>query len=226
MTSVDTRDTRGRILDAAELLFAERGFDGTSLRALTTEAQVNLASVHYHFGNKQGLFAAVFERRIGPVNEERLRLLDEAEARAAGEGRDGRALELSVVLEAFFGPPLRMAAREDPGFRRFLQIVARMHSSGREQALALRNVFHEVLRRFFPAFLRALPHLDERDLYWRLHLLLGSMLALFAEPTRLHVLSDGRCDAQDPEEALRELVTFAIGAMRAPSASPARSPRP
>jgi AcrR family transcriptional regulator len=209
--------TKDRLLDTAEQLFANRGYEGTSLRALTAAADVNLAAVHYHFGSKKALFRAVFERRVGPVNAERLRLLDQAEA-AAG----GAPVDLDTLLEAFLGPPLRMSARGDRGFRRFLRIVARMHSSTGEHALALRDVFHEVQRRFFPAFGRSLPHLGERDLYWRMYLVIGAMLNLFADPARLTVLSGGRCKGEDPDEALTELIAFARGALAsAPSASPA-----
>ena len=68
-------ETRDKILGAAEQLFAHHGFEGTSLRAVTGLAEVNLASANYHFGSKEGLLKAVIERRIGPVNEERLSML-------------------------------------------------------------------------------------------------------------------------------------------------------
>ena len=61
-------ETRTRLLDSAEQLFAERGIDATSLRAITTAAGANLASVNYHFGSKDELFREVVSRRIGPVN--------------------------------------------------------------------------------------------------------------------------------------------------------------
>ena len=88
MTQADTKE---RILDAAELLFAEHGFSGTSLRAVTGEAEVNLAAVNYHFGSKMGLFKAVVLRRVGPLNEERLRMLDALEARVEA----GTTVEIS-----------------------------------------------------------------------------------------------------------------------------------
>ena len=63
-----TPDTRERLLDAAEVLFAENGFDATSVRAITTWADANLAAVNYHFQAKVVLITAVFERRIRPIN--------------------------------------------------------------------------------------------------------------------------------------------------------------
>ena len=85
-----TTDTRQRLLDVAEGLFADQGLKGTSLRAITLKAEANLAAVNYHFGTKEGLFAAVFQRRIGPMTVERIRLLDQALEAAAP---DAPALE-------------------------------------------------------------------------------------------------------------------------------------
>src|SRR3954471_6891345 len=80
-------DTKARMLDAAEALFMEHGFEATSMRAITAAAAVNLAAVNYHFGSKEELFEAVLTRRLDPMNQHRIGLLDrlEAEAAAAAE---------------------------------------------------------------------------------------------------------------------------------------------
>ncbi len=82
------RGTKAAILDAAERLFALNGFEATSVRTITAEAGANLGAVNYHFGAKDGLILAVLKRIFQPVNERRLRLLDEFEARAVA-GRYG-----------------------------------------------------------------------------------------------------------------------------------------
>ena len=79
-------DTRHRILDAAEKLFAHHGFESTSLRSIIASANVNLAAIHYHFRSKEGLIRAVIERRFAPVNDERLRQLAEFEKQGSGGG--------------------------------------------------------------------------------------------------------------------------------------------
>src|SRR3981081_4013505 len=84
---VASAGTKTRILDAAELLFMEHGFEATSLRQLTSAAGVNLAAVNYHFGSKEELFQAVLTRRLDPMNQERIDLLDKLE----GRERPGRA---------------------------------------------------------------------------------------------------------------------------------------
>src|SRR5271156_1240304 len=89
-------DTKTRILDVAEKLFGENGFDGTSLRDITTEADVNLAAVNYHFQSKDSLIDAVIARRIEPVNQQRLEMLDAA----------GPNPSLEKILTAFLAPVL------------------------------------------------------------------------------------------------------------------------
>ena len=93
------QDTKKSLLDAAEALIAEHGVAGASLRAITTRAGANLAAANYHFGSKKALARAVIARRFGPVNTERLRLLDEAE-QASGDD----AVDLETLVRAFVGP--------------------------------------------------------------------------------------------------------------------------
>src|SRR5678809_546336 len=76
--------TKTRILDAAERLFVEHGFEATSLRSLTSAAGVNLAAVNYHFGSKEELFQAVLTRRLDPMNQERIELLEKLERESPG----------------------------------------------------------------------------------------------------------------------------------------------
>src|SRR5882762_8389834 len=89
-------DTKQRILDSAERLFAEYGFAGVSLRAIIADAKVNLAAIHYHYRSKEALFDAVILRRLEPINRERLALLDSYEKPT-----------LEQVLEAFLAPAFR-----------------------------------------------------------------------------------------------------------------------
>ena len=82
----DVVDAKSKILDVAEELFGEEGLDRVSIRNITDKAKVNLAAINYHFGCKEDLIAAVFERRVVPVNNARLAALDVAE-RNAGKKR-------------------------------------------------------------------------------------------------------------------------------------------
>src|SRR5437667_4242675 len=121
-TAVLKPDTKQRILDSAERLFADYGFAGTSLRAIIANAKVNLAAIHYHYRSKEALFDAVILRRLQPINQERLELLDACERSAA----DGKPT-LEQVLEAFLAPAFRVGA--DPnGGQTFVRLIGRLLS--------------------------------------------------------------------------------------------------
>ena len=165
-TSVSTRD---RILDAAETLFIEHGFAGTSVRAIATEAGVNLAATNYHFGSKRGLFSAVFQRRVQPINEERLQRLS-ALQQEAQVGK--RQLTIRSILECFF-EPLRHV---DPGAP---ALIGRMY--GEPESLTrpiLEEAFQEVAQAFHGALSQVLPEIPPEEIRWRFHFMIGSMIHL------------------------------------------------
>src|SRR5215467_2180302 len=116
-------DTKERILDTAEKLFAEHGYGATSLRSIIAGAKVNLAAVHYHFRTKDALLDAVLKRRLEPVNRERLALLDAYE-QGAGDG----PLRLESVLTALIAPPLGLA--RNPAFAGFMKLMGRVVVDG------------------------------------------------------------------------------------------------
>jgi AcrR family transcriptional regulator len=214
MAADPTPDTRTRILDTAESLFAEQGFEATSLRQVTREAEVNLAAVHYHFGSKLDLLRAVLERRVVDVNRERLAGLAALEAEAGGT-----APPLECVLEVFLAAPLRAAAREPghPGLRNFVVLVGRLGSSSGPSYGAFEVAFREGRERFFPALRRAVPHVSDEDFGWRLRCVIGSLCAPVTAPSRPR-LGFGAADPVDaPEEALAQLVAFCAAGLRAPS---------
>ena len=207
--------TTERILDAAEALFAEHGFDGTSLRAVPARAEVNLAAVHYHFGSKMGLFRALVERRVGEVNRARLDTLDELQRSAAPA-----AAPLEDVVRAFLAPAFAHLDADDPGLRAFLQIVGRLHSSRGDHVDAVRDVFAEVSQRFLAALGAALPEVPASVLAWRLHFVISAMCTQMADPERIRLLASGDASSDD---ALDQLLAFSVAGLRAPV--PSASPR-
>jgi len=205
-------ETKNRILDAAEALFAAGGFDGTSLRKVTGVAEVNLAAVNYHFGNKEGLLHAVLARRIAPVNQERLQRLDALEA-------EDRTPSLEEVTRAFVLPALDR--HSDERGRLFARrLLGRFFSEqGSEWLPVFLEQFREVKERFGLAFHNCLPHLSVVEVAWRMHFAIGAMAHAMADECRLDALSGGACDPRDAKTLRRELVTFIVGGLRAPSHS-------
>jgi len=193
--------TRRRILETAERLFADHGLEGVSLRTIVTEARVNLAAVHYHFGSKAELFEEVFARRARVITEKRLRMLD-----ACCEG-PGRPPMLEQILEAF----LRPALEDDPegGGAAYARMRARLAAESSERSRELPSkYFDESSRKFLAALRRELPDLPAAELYWRFHILLGAMFFTMANPARIERLSDGAVDTADTEMAIHYLVGF------------------
>lgn len=195
--------TKAAVFCAAERLFALHGFQNVSVRDITAEAGVNLASVNYHFGSKDGLLFEIFRRRTAELNRERARMLHEANDRHGGKP------PVREILEALFAPPLKWA---DPnGDRRIsVQFIIRARSEGTaEMREVLQNdVSH--LRRFADALIAARPDLALEDVYWRLHFCLGMVHNnRFAEFDRLHHLSDGLTREQDADGLLARMVDFA-----------------
>ena len=152
--------TQGRILDAAEALFMEHGFEATSLRQITTAANVNLAAVHYHFGSKEDLFEAVLTRRLDPMNQERLALLTRFEHEWAP-----KPLSCEKILAAMFIPALKLARDPERGGKNFLRLLGRAYA---DPAPFIRHFLSDqyavVIARFKAAFGRALPQLPKKEL--------------------------------------------------------------
>ena len=205
-------NTKDRILDVAETLFADNGFAATSLRDITREAGVNIAAVNYHFGSKDGLLGAVLERRIAPVNRQRLELLDRAESEVGSDGADLEALVRALLAPAF----QRLVV--DDGAVQFLRLAGRLHSEPHEQARAVFLAqFGEVIRRFVPAFRKALPHLDQDEASWRFLFVIGAMAHTMMSSHIFEV--QGSRQPPDLEQLLEALVQFAVAGIKAPAAA-------
>lgn len=177
-------DTKERILETAERLFAEKGYGAVSLRSIIAAAEVNLAAVHYHFRSKEALLDAVLQRRIEPVNRERLALLEEYE-RTSG----GAPLSIEAILTALIDPPLRLS--RDPSYRMFVKLMGRIFADGNTPVI--RKHFGGTMERFLEALHRVMPQLPPDELRWRAyfaiavmaHTLLGTreVLGVTSEPT-------------------------------------------
>jgi AcrR family transcriptional regulator len=206
-------DTKERILDAAEQLFSAHGFAGTSLRAVTKEAGVNLAAVHYHFGTKEDLLRAVVSRIVVPVNRERLEMLEQVEA-AAGNAPPS----LERILEAFIAPDLRLI--RDLGERGVIitRFLGRSYTEPAEMVQALiREQYEELGQRFMEVAARALPEVPQAELYWRFKLVVGVLTYILADTDRTGGYAE---DLSDVDGTVRRLVAFLAPGLQAPVPAP------
>ncbi|MCO5129702.1 MAG: TetR family transcriptional regulator [Xanthobacteraceae bacterium] len=204
-----TDRTRAAILNAAEQLYAERGFSDVTLRDIVAAANVNLAAVNYHFGSKDELIAELFVTRSIATNRERLKELKAAE----DEGR-GRA-PIEAVLRSLVGPTLRGCLgpdRERATAARFM-IRASIEAVPPIRKIRNREISH--LRRFAAAMGRSLPDVAEVDIYWGLHFALAMAHQTIRDGERLDKLSGGLCDLDDVDAVIARVVTAATLALTA-----------
>lgn len=200
---MSTADTRASILDAAEGLFAERGYDGTSVREITRRAGVNVAAIHYHFGTKEEVLRGVTDRIIAPLNERRFALLEEAVAAAAPD-----PTQVADVLDSFIRPDFETLLELRPTAARFLGRTYSDQTPWIQQMAG--EQFGEAGRRFFPALLAALPHLSADEIGWRM----GQTTALIVNA--FSTWPEGGMSTDEAEATLRRLVAFATPALSAP----------
>ena len=163
------RNGKERILDAAEQLFAQRGFYGVSLRDITQAAGVDVALVGYHFGGKRELFAAVFERRAEVLNRERLERLEEVR-REALPG----APALEAIVNAFTQPLLERSARGGAGWKSYFALVAYVNNSPEFGPVMMTQHFDPLVERFIAVMREALPRCPPREIYWGYQFLTGA----------------------------------------------------
>lgn len=206
-------DTKTRILDAAEALFMEHGFEATSLRSLTAAASVNLAAVNYHFGTKEELFQAVLTRRLDPMNQERIELLAGLEREA-----DGRGIACERILFAMLIPALRLARDERRGGKNFLRLVGRAYA---DPAPFIRHFLSEqyagMINRYKEAFHKALPHLSRQELTWRLHFVMGAISYTLAGTDAHKLFAQVAPDEKENDELLlQRLAPFLVAGLKAP----------
>jgi AcrR family transcriptional regulator len=206
-------DTKTRILDAAEGLFTEHGFEATSLRQLTSAAGVNLAAVNYHFGSKEELFESVLTRRLDPMNRERIALLTRFEREAAPE-----VLSCERILTAMFIPALELARDRERGGQNFLRLLGRAYA---DPAPFIRRFLSEqyavMIARFKGAFGRALPHLPKKELSWRLHFVMGALSYTLAGTDALKMIAAlSPREAGNDEILLHRLAPFLVAGLKPP----------
>ena len=202
VASEGVAQTIDRILLAAEAEFAERGFDGAGMKAISVRADVSQALLHYHFGTKDHLYAEVIRRRSKMINDERLALLDQVDI--------GAPDAIDRVLEALFRPPLGPMGGEKPYARIFSGLVV-----GRERDQALvRECYDPTARRFIAALQAAIPGIGQGTAAVCYTLALGTLIAVIGRDGRLERLM-GAPSLTETEDMLRDLVRFAKGGINA-----------
>ena len=200
---------RDRILDAAEALFAERGYDGVTLRQIASEAGVDVALASYHFGKKLDLFNAVFERRAEALNRSRLEAL-----RQVQQASSPAFPSVEQIIEAFLRPLELTQENADPGWRHYLALIAYVNNSTYWGKQMMSKLFDDLVQEFIEALRGALPGASDEDLYWCYHNLSGALTLTFAQTERIDTLSKGKCLSSDFQAAYDHMIPFVAAGFR------------
>lgn len=200
-----------RVLDYAEELFAQHGYDGTTLRQITSAAKVNLAAVNYYHGDKESLYKEVLRRRLRPINEGRL-----AQLAAAEEAAGSAAVDTERLIEIMARPLFELCADERNGHH-----AARLIGRCLAEPLPFMEIFlaeelQPLLARFAQALRRHAPALSPEEFLWRFSFVVGALQHTLATLHRMKFFTRGICRDDDPAGALARFVHFASQALSAP----------
>ncbi len=206
--------TRDLILDTAEQLFAEHGFSRTSMRMITKDAGVNLASVNYHFGSKDDLINEVFVRFLDPLTKALMQSLDDLETELKGE-----SASTDAVLKTLADGILRADTTLQNRAMVFVRLLGLSFSEPHHGQLRrfLMERYQQILARYGLVLRQALPQLSMSELFWRLHFMLGAAGFTLAGLTGLQKIANRDFkDKQNVESQITHLVHFLAYGMKAP----------
>ena len=209
--------TRTRFLNAAETLFAERGYQGTTIRTIARLSNAPLSSLSHYWGNKQALFKEVCVRRFSPVRAEQMRrfvaIRDDLDA--------GRAVDIRVLLRALVEPSLNMDGMSEEDRATYRALYGRAYTEPSPEVLAtMREIYDEDGHLMLSLMRRLCPDLTPQDFFWRANSTIGALVISLAYGDRLAAFLGGEFGEPDWTKAADSIVNFlAAGMLAAPAQS-------
>ncbi|MGH6646621.1 TetR/AcrR family transcriptional regulator [Aquabacterium sp.] len=195
---------RERLLDAAEALFADHGFNGAPMRDITSKAGTRLANVNDQFGSKEALFQEVIARRARQINADRLERLAHVPASRSKAG------EIQSLVEAF-AAPLLARSMESQGWRNYLRLLAQLTNT-RSLVLALiAGHFNPIGETFTERIGQVFPGMSRRQRLNAYQLMVSSAMAVFADNGRIDVMSEGLEKSCEFAAHYEDMVSFVVG---------------
>jgi AcrR family transcriptional regulator len=208
--------SRQKFLASAEILIAEHGYEGTKIRAIAEHSGVNLGALHHYWGSKEELFIEVCNRRLGPMNEERMLRFDVLENSKNGKPVDIKELFKAAIEPTFF--LLENSKKEQDIFRKFYGRV--MTEPPEIVNTVMRKLFSPVSSRFFNLLRENCPHLSDDEFYWRATSILGTFIYAPAYISRIQFYAHKGFDVKDVSFGINQIVDFLAAGMLAPSSLP------
>ncbi len=202
--------SKRKLLDAAEQLFAEKGFEAVSVRDITQLAKTNVAAVNYHFGSREGLLTLVMMRYMIPVTEERLARLESVERKWSG-----KSAPLEEILDAFVRPLVSQVKKSDLTEKVFYRLIGRIFAQqGDGLPAPIEEQLRQVIERFHKALAKSLPTVPAEDLFWRMHFVAGGMIHMLMHQETIHRITDGASGVPSMEATLGRFIRFAATGLR------------
>lgn len=209
-TNVQMSEPKLRLIEAAEALFADRGFDTVSVRDITKLAKANVASINYHFGSRDGLLAVVLTRYIAPVNEERLLRLDQAE-----KTHGNKPVPLEVIVDAFARPLVTQVRKSELSERLFYKLLGRSFAQQDETLPPeLETQFRVIISRFIRTLAKTLPGVPSEELIWRLHFVAGAMVHMLTHGDCIQHLTQGSSGTPTMDTTISRFIRFSAAGLR------------
>ena len=203
----DGVDYKDRILDAAELIFADEGFAGAKMRDIANQAGVNQALIRYYFGSKEELFDDVFRRRGALLSGRRHILLDEVLSCSTQP-------EVEDIVLAYLAPQWEMKY-SGPAGAAFVRLQARLHAEPAEHSFRLRReVYDSSVKRFISEISNLIPDVPKDVVSLRMAFLVGTYLFMLNDLGRLNDLTDGQLGDVEKNQMLKHLTAFLTAGLK------------
>ena len=207
-------ETRERILDVAEKLFANNGYNGTSLRDVARGADLQTAAIGYHYPTKEDLFDTVIRRRAAVMTEWRQRALAEMRQR-----HGAAAIPLDELVRAYVQPFYESASHGNAGWRHYAALMGRLSNSPMGTEVISRH-YNATASEYIDEFLRSLPGVALPSMIDGFTFMVASMLSLCAGTGRSQSLIGVSGDGRPLNEPFSNLVTFLVSGFVALPAEP------
>jgi AcrR family transcriptional regulator len=204
-------DTKTKILNAAELLFADKGFTGTSLREITSIAEVNLAAVNYHFGSKKELIKALMKRYLDELSPSLVASLEAVI-------NEPKQPTLEEVFTLFVDPLLSLNKLRENGTSNFLQLLG--HSYTDSQGFLrwyITSNYPGIISNFTAAVQKAYPELSSEEIFWRLHFTMGTAVFTMSSTEALIDIASNDFNLQlSVEDVIKRIIPYVAAGVGAP----------
>lgn len=206
-------ETVDRILDAAEILFAERGFSETSLRMITSKAKVNLAAVNYHFGSKNALIQAVFSRFLDPLS----RLMEQGLKENGWDREVCAAPNLEDIIRLYVRGLLKIPTSHENGVSIFMRLMGLAYTQSQGHLRKyLESEYARIFRLFMQLVKKSTPELSKQERFWRFQFTMGSIAFTMSSIQPLTEILENSADAKaNPEAVVDYLVPYLLGGLKA-----------